>query len=315
MSVERARLMPPSDQLDFGVVTGQHWRSWQTLQRQWRWIEDTGWDSAWVFDHFWSLRPSNDGECLEGWTLLAALAAQTEQVKIGTLVTGVTHRYPAVLLKQAVTVDHVSGGRLILGLGAAWEEGEHRAFGIPFPPPGQRVDMFGETLEINRLFETQERVTFEGKHYTLVDAPFEPKPVNGHIPVMIGTSGKRMLRHVARYADYWDAGNTPEAIPGLVEQIKRHCEEFGRDPSEIRRAVSAYFGPASNPNAPVVVWEDRPKADVERDFRAHVAAYAAVGVRTFLFNMPADGPNEAFEHVALNVIPELREEYAGRPVE
>src|SRR5690606_14666775 len=131
-----------------------------------------------------------------------------------------------------------------------------------------------------------------------------PKPVHGHIPIMIGTSGRKMLRHVARYADYWDPGQPPEAIPSLVEQVNSHCREFGRDPAEIRRAVSAYFGPASNPNAPVIVWENRHPGDVERDFRDHVARYAAVGVRTFLFNIPYDAPNEALDHVARNVIPE-----------
>jgi alkanesulfonate monooxygenase SsuD/methylene tetrahydromethanopterin reductase-like flavin-dependent oxidoreductase (luciferase family) len=302
--------MPSPGELDFGIVTGQHWRSWETVLRQWRWAEESGWDSAWVFDHFWSLRPTNDGETLDGWTLLAALAVQTERLRMGTLVTGITHRYPAVLFKQAVTVDHISGGRLILGVGAAWEEREHEAYGLPFPPPGERVDMFGEALEINRLFETQERTTFEGEHYRIVDAPFEPKPVNGHIPVMIGSSGRRMLRHVARYADYWDSGQPPAAVPALAARVDEHCRALGRDAGAIRKAISAYFAPSSNPNAPVVVWEDRPVADVERDFRAHIAAYAAVGVRTFLFNLPYDGPNEAAEHIARNVIPELRRAFA-----
>jgi alkanesulfonate monooxygenase SsuD/methylene tetrahydromethanopterin reductase-like flavin-dependent oxidoreductase (luciferase family) len=303
--------MPSPDELDFGIVTGQHWRSWETVLRQWRWAEESGWDSAWVFDHFWSLRPTNDGETLDGWTLLAALAVQTERLRMGTLVTGITHRYPAVLFKQAVTVDHISGGRLILGVGAAWEEREHEAYGLPFPLPGERVDMFGEALEINRLFETQERTTFEGEHYRIVDAPFEPKPVNGHIPVMIGSSGRRMLRHVARYADYWDSGQPPAAVPALAARVDEHCRALGRDAGAIRKAISAYFAPSSNPNAPVVVWEDRPVADVERDFRAHVAAYAAVGVRTFLFNLPYDGPNEAAEHIARNVIPDLRQAFAA----
>ncbi len=309
MEIDRSIVMPSPDELDFGIVTGQHWRSWETIQRQWQWAEETGWDSAWVFDHFWSLRPTNDGETLEGWTLLAALAVQTQRLKLGTLVTGITHRYPAVLFNQAVTVDHISNGRLILGVGAAWEEQEHVAHGLPFPSPGARVDMFTEAMEINHLFETQARTTFEGEHYQIVDAPFEPKPVNGHIPVMIGSSGKRMLKRVARYADYWDSGQPPQAIPALAEEVARHCEEFGRDPSEIRRSISAYFAPSSNPNAPVVVWEDRPIEDVERDFRAHVAAYVAVGVRSFLFNLPYDGPNEAADHVARNVIPELREAF------
>lgn len=300
--------MPRADELDFGIVTGQHWRSWETILAQWRWAEETGWDSAWTFDHFFSLRPSDDGDCLDGWTLLAALAAQTERLRLGTLVTGITHRNPAVLFKQAVTVDHISGGRLILGVGAAWNEPEHEAYGIPFPPPGARVDMFTEAMEMNRLLETQERTTYEGEHYTLKNAPFTPKPVSGHIPVMIGTSGKRMLRNVARYADYWDSGQPPENIPSLSGQVEDHCREIGRDPAAIRKAISAYFAPSSNPNAPIVSWE-LSRQETEDAFRQHVAAYAAVGVRTFLFNILYDAPNDNLEHVARNVIPELREAF------
>lgn len=301
--------MPSPDELDFGIVTGQHWRSWETVRRQWLWAEETGWDSAWVFDHFWSLRPTNDGETLEGWTLLAALAVETSRLKMGTLVTGVTHRLPAVLFKQAVTVDHISNGRLILGVGAAWEEKEHIAHGIPFPRPGVRVDMFSEAMEINRLLETQNRTTFEGEQYQVVDLPFEPKPVNGHIPVMIGSSGKRMLRNVARYADYWDSGQAPRNIPALAEQVANQCVEFGREPNEIRQAISAYFGPASNPDAPVIVWEDRTAAEIESDLREHIKAYADVGVRSFLFNLPYEGPDDATDYVARNVIPEIREQF------
>jgi alkanesulfonate monooxygenase SsuD/methylene tetrahydromethanopterin reductase-like flavin-dependent oxidoreductase (luciferase family) len=300
---------PGNDELDFGIVTGQHWRTWDMLLEQWRWTEETGWDSAWTFDHFFSLRPTDDGVCLEGWTLLAALAMATERVRIGTLVTGVTHRYPAVLLKQAVTVDHISRGRLILGIGAAWTEGEHRAYGIPFPPPGERVELFGETMELLRRFETQERTTLHGKHIQIQDAPFVPKPVHGHLPVMIGTSGKRMLRHVGRYADIWDSGTSPELIPALHEQVREYASAAGRDPAGIRLAISAYFGPASNPNAPVLVWEGS-QDEVETRFRAHVDAYARVGVRSFLFNMPYEGANENMDHVARNVIPELRATFA-----
>ena len=309
MSNRTSALMPPPDELDFGIVTGQHWRSWETVRQQWLWAEETGWDSAWVFDHFWSLRPTNDGETLEGWMLLAALAVETSRLKMGTLVTGITHRLPAVLFKQAVTVDHISNGRLILGVGAAWEEKEHIAHGIPFPSPGERVDMFTEAMEINRLLESQVVTTFDGEHYQVVDLPFEPKPVNGHIPVMIGSSGRRMLRRVARHADYWDSGRAPASIPALAEQVAEYCDEIDRDPNEIRRAISAYFGPASNPEAPVVIWEGRSAAEIETDLREHVKAYADVGVRSFLFNLPYAGPDEATDYVARNVIPAIREEF------
>lgn len=294
-----------NEPLEFGIVTGQHWRSWELLLQQWQWAEETGWDSAWVFDHFFALRPNDTGETLDGWTLLGALAARTRQIKMGALVTGVTHRYPAVLLKQAVTVDRVSGGRLIFGLGAAWNEREHEAYGLPFPSPRERVDLVEDTLELQRRFEQEERVTFEGHVTKIVDAPFEPKPVNGHMPVMLGTSGKRMLTLVARYADYWDSGRSADEVPALGERVAEHCREIGRDPQEIRRTISAYSEPSSNPHAPIIDWT-QPRDQVEQSVRDHVASYAASGVRTFLFNIPIDAPNEQLDHVARNVLPELR---------
>lgn len=280
--------------LHFGIVAGQHYRPWSELVEQFQWADESGWDSAWAFDHFFSLRAGDElGVCLEGWTLLGALAALTRNVELGIMVTGITHRYPAVLFKQAVTVDHASGGRCILGVGAAWQEREHEAYGIPFPPPGDRVDMFGEAMEIYRRFETQERTTFAGEHYTLVNAPFEPKPVNGHIPILVGSTGRRMLRHVARYADIWDGGGSPEEFAKLGARLNLLCEEIGRDPSEIRWAYN-YGGTA---------------IESEDNFRQHVRAYAAVGVTDFLIDIPTGSPNSTLQRIAGSVIPELREEF------
>ncbi len=153
---------PPANELNFGLVTGQHWRSWDELQEQWRWADETGWDSAWTFDHFFSLYDGDAGPCFEGWTLLAGLAVMTSRLQLGLMVTSITHREPSVLAKEAVTVDHLSGGRVILGVGAGWQEREHKAYGIPFPPPGERVDRFGEAMEVYRRLETQDRTSFDG---------------------------------------------------------------------------------------------------------------------------------------------------------
>ncbi|MBX6341220.1 MAG: LLM class flavin-dependent oxidoreductase, partial [Thermomicrobiaceae bacterium] len=221
---------PPDDRLEFGLVTPQEWRRWEEIREQWRWAEESGWDSAWVWDHFFSLNGGEGGPNLEGWTLLAALAAETSRLQLGVLVTGITHRHPAILFKEAVTVDVVSDGRLIFGVGAAWNEREHEAYGIPFPPPAERVARVGEAMEMYRLLESRERVTFHGRYYRLENAPFEPKPVYGHIPILIGTTGPRMLRHVARYADQWDGGGPPERYRALSEQLDARCREIGRDP-------------------------------------------------------------------------------------
>jgi alkanesulfonate monooxygenase SsuD/methylene tetrahydromethanopterin reductase-like flavin-dependent oxidoreductase (luciferase family) len=281
---------PPRDTLQFGLVTGQHWRSWDELQEQWRFADETGWDSVWAFDHFFSLRDGELGPCLEGWTLLAALATLTTRAQIGLLVNGNTHRNPAILAKQAVTVDIVSGGRLILGVGAAWNEREHAAYGIPFPSARERVDRFGEAMELHRLLETQERATFNGQYYQLDNAPFEPKPVFGHIPILVGSTGARMLSHVARYADQWDGGGSPEEYQALSARLDERCADIGRDPGEILRVYSTGGDPLASEDA----------------FRAHVAAYAAVGVRGFLFDLPNGAPSATLRDIAERVLPELR---------
>jgi alkanesulfonate monooxygenase SsuD/methylene tetrahydromethanopterin reductase-like flavin-dependent oxidoreductase (luciferase family) len=281
----------PSDQLHFGIVTGQHWLSWEDLKYQWDFAEECGLDSAWGFDHFYSLYNGDTGPCMEGMTLLAAMAERTERVQMGLLVTGMTHRNPAIFFKEAVTVDHISGGRMILGVGAAWNEREHEAYGIEFPSPKVRVDRFGEAMEIFRRLETQERTTFDGEHYKLVDAPFEPKPVYGHIPVLIGSRGKRMMRFIAKYADQWDGSGTPEEYAAHSRRLDELCREIGRDPSEIRRVLGSG---AHN-------------FDSEDKFRKHVEDYHAVGVRTFLFDMPLGEVNSTTRNIAEKVIPELRE--------
>jgi alkanesulfonate monooxygenase SsuD/methylene tetrahydromethanopterin reductase-like flavin-dependent oxidoreductase (luciferase family) len=287
---------PPASELDFGVVTGQHWRSWQMLTEQWQWAEESGWDSAWAFDHFFSLSDGELGDCLEGWTVLAGLAALTSRLQIGLLVNGNTHRNPAVLAKQAVTVDVISGGRSILGVGAAWHEREHHAYGIDFPSPRERVDRFGEAMELHRLLETQERSTFHGQYYRLEEAPFEPKPVFGHIPILIGSTGNRMLSHVARYADQWDGGGTPEEYAAKGETLVKRCRDIGRDPGEIRWVLSTGSDKLDSPDT----------------FRKHVADYAAVGVRSFLFTIPRSEPTSAMREIIGSVIPELRETFRAR---
>lgn len=302
--------MTHEKELEFGVVIAQQWRDWQTIRKQAEWAERVGWDHFYVFDHFYSLRPTHDGPTHEGWSLLAALAVCTSKVKLGTMVTGMTHRFPSVFFKQAVTIDHISDGRLLLGVGASWNEPEHTTYGIPFPPPADRVDLFTEAMEVYRRFETQETVTFEGKQLRVVDAPLEPKPVNGHIPVLMGTSGKRMLKRVARFADYWEPGRSAADVPGLWSQIEKHCDEIGRDPAEIRLAVSSYCEKSSNERAPRVDW-DADWPETERRVRDHVAAYYEVGVRTFYFNIPTDAPNDVLEQAATELLPKLREEYRG----
>jgi alkanesulfonate monooxygenase SsuD/methylene tetrahydromethanopterin reductase-like flavin-dependent oxidoreductase (luciferase family) len=284
-------------ELHFGFVTPQQGMSVDAIEEQWRFAEATGWDSAWVFDHFIGVLDGDfdTADAFEAWTLLAALAATTTRVRLGVFVSGVTHRPPAMLLKQAVTVDHVSRGRLILGIGAAWNEREHQAYGLPFPPIRDRVALVGETLAALRLFEGEERTTYDGRLLNLHDAPFAPKPVRGRLPVLVGTVGPRLMRHLARYGDIWEGGGSPERMAGLGAELDRACSEVGRDPREIARGIVA-----SDPGFRTLASEDA--------FRSHVAAYAAVGVTWFWFNIPRGAPSSTLVRISERVIPELRDE-------
>ncbi len=281
--------------LSFGVVIAQHQYTWPELVSQWKLAEELGFDSIWLFDHFMALYADPDGPCLETSTLLAALAKETSRARIGVLVYGNTHRHPAVLAKEIVTVDHVSNGRAILGIGAGWNEREHRAYGIPFPSAGDRVEMLDESLQIMESLFTQRRTTFDGQHYQLEDAPFAPKPVQEKLPVLIGGTRPRMLKVIARHADLWDTSRDPKQLEEGLEQIRINCEEIGRDPGEI--AVSSSFG------------ADR--LEREDGFDDLIRTYRAAGSSQFLFDFPLGGEGlESAKRLATDVMPRLRDELA-----
>ena len=199
--------------------------------------EQAGFDSVWVMDHFWQLPPLGGPTqpMLEGYTLLGGLAARTRRVKLGTLVTGVTYRNPALLAKMVTTLDIVSSGRAMLGLGAACYEEEHDAFGFDFPPAGERLDRLEEALQICRAMFTEEAPSFAGKHYRVEKALNIPRPVQPNGPrIMVGGSGeKRTLRLVAKYADMCNINGSPDTIRHLLEVLRGHCADVGRDPGEI----------------------------------------------------------------------------------
>jgi F420-dependent oxidoreductase-like protein len=200
--------------LRFGVLTYPEHVTYREISQTWHEIDDVGFDSAFVFDHFVPYTGSSSGSCLESWTLLSALAAQTKQVRVGVLVTGNTYRHPALLAKMAATVDHVSHGRLILGLGAGWHEQEHRMYGFPFPSTSDRARQLREAVQIFKQLFSQEKSTFAGKYYQLQEAPFAPKSVQRpHPPILIGGSGPQVILPLAaRHANIWHfyGGSDPE---------------------------------------------------------------------------------------------------------
>jgi len=199
--------------------------------------EEIGFESVWVMDHLWQLPPLGgpDQPILEGYTLLGALATRTERVRLGTLVTGVTYRNPALLAKMVTTLDVISGGRAILGIGAAWYEEEHVALGFDFPPVGERMRRLEEAVQICRAMFTEDAPSFAGRHYRINGAKSLPRPLqSGGPPILVGGSGeKRTLRIVARYADLCNIHGSPATIRRRLEILRKHCEDVGRDPAEI----------------------------------------------------------------------------------
>jgi F420-dependent oxidoreductase-like protein len=212
---------------------------WGEIVRACTRAEATGWDGVWFADHFMPNTDDASGPAHEVWATLAALAALTSRVRLGPLVCGNTYRHPAVLAKTAVTVDHASGGRLVLGLGAGWQENEHVAYGLAFGTFSERFDKLEEALQVVRGLRDQARTGFDGRHYRLVDAPLEPKPV-GPLPVLVGGGGEqKTLRLVARYADEWNVWGTPEILAAKGRVLEQHCEREGRDPAGIARSAQA----------------------------------------------------------------------------
>lgn len=216
------------------------------LDRFWRDADELGFHAVWDYDHFYGLTdpvlPT-----FEGWTALAAMAARTRNARIGCLVGSVTYCNPAQLAKIAVTIDHISGGRLDFGLGAGWHEAEHRGYGIEFPNPGARVDMLDEALTVIRRLWTEETVSHHGRFFTLQDAIANPKPVQRPgPPIVIGGSKPRMLRVIARHADEWNAPSVGVAGWGTANAaLDEACAEVGRDPGQIRRSAQIFLHPAN----------------------------------------------------------------------
>ena len=206
--------------------------------------DELGFHSVANYDHFYGLVDLTT-PTLEGWASLAAMAVVVRRARVGCLVTGVTYRNPAVLANMAVTVDHISGGRMDFGIGAGWHEGEHRGYGIDFPSPGQRVAMVDEALTLIRRLWTEEVVDFAGRFFTLHEARCNPKPVQRpHPPIVVGASQPKMLTLAARHADEWNMPSTDlQEWAAASRLLDRACAELGRDPCSIRRAVQLFVLP------------------------------------------------------------------------
>lgn len=221
----------------FAIWPGPN-NSWSDTLALARHAEASGWHGLWYADHFMPNAEDTSGPTSECWTTLAALAASVPRIRIGALVTGNTYRHPAVLAKMAANVDNISGGRCVLGLGAGWQENEHRAYGIDFSTLGGRMSRLEEACQVVTGLFSNEKTNFAGKHYQLTDAPLAPKPVQRPLPLLIGGGGEqRTLRIAARYANEWNVWGTPELLKHKGGILDRYCEEIGRDPATIAHSA------------------------------------------------------------------------------
>lgn len=287
--------MSTPSQRTFGMQTIQHW-TWDQTRERWAWFDELGFDSLWLTDHF--VRTAQpDSPYFEAWTLLSALAMVTTRPRIGVLVSSNTFRHPALLAKQAVTLDHISGGRLELGIGAGWYVPEHEMFGIDFPPTRELVDRYEEALELIDRYLRNDTTTFEGAWYSLKDAPNRPPPVQlPRIPFVLGAHQPRMIRLAARYADTWNSRGTVAEIRERNAMLDGACVEQGRDPAEVRRSLLYVIAHMS---------EEDPWASVDA-FTDFVGRFSEAGIQEFIFQPPEPHRYPLLERIAAEVIPTLR---------
>jgi F420-dependent oxidoreductase-like protein len=265
--------------------------------------EDSGFESLWVMDHFYQL-PALGGPTqpmLESYTLLGGLAARTSRIRLGTMVTGVTYRNPALLAKIVTTLDVISAGRAMLGIGAAWYDVEHEGLGVEFPPVGERMDRLEEAVQICRSMFRDEVTTFEGRYYSVHEATNLPRPVQpGGPPILIGGGGeKRTLRLVAKYADYCNIVGDVAGIRHKIAVLHEHCEAVGRDPASItvsRLSTLIITDSAEETKGTIELLNSIEGVDAggfnvgtEDEIVTQVEELAAAGVDYCIFNMPTSG--------------------------
>jgi len=285
--------------LRFGIKTAQQFTDYESILRVW--IEADSIPSiehAWAFDHFIPLGPDPTGPRLVGWTLLGALAARTERLRLGLMVTGNIYRHPAVLANIATTVDVISNGRLDFGIGAGWNELECSMYGIELYTPGERIRRLDEACEVIKLLWTQTVANFDGKYYHLKDARCEPKPVQKpYPPFVIGGGGEQLtLRVVAKYASVWNfVGGDVDTFRHKNEVLNQHCTAIGRDPATIERSIQ---WPINYNNVGEAIDGMRP--------------YIEAGATHIILNLRAPYPQGIVQRLVDEVVEPLRAEYEKR---
>ena len=308
-----------NEAIKFGANSWNQYSDWASLRESGIRADRLGFDSIWTWDHLYPIVGSHEGPMFEGWLTLAAWAERTERASIGLMVGANTFRNPALVAKLATTLDHISGGRAVLGIGGAWFETEHKAFGIEFGgSPGERLRWLDEAVRIMRGMLHGERPSGE-EYYKADEVRNDPSPVQARLPILVGGGGeKRTLRTVARYADACNLGGGFESVKRKDEILRRHCEEVGRDESEIERTVGAgtciirddpaearrVFEAMFEHNGKAEPWEDQPVGTVDQIVE-RLRPYLGIGFRHFIFGFPAPYDAESQERLINEVKPAL----------
>ncbi len=287
--------MTTGTKLRFGIKTAPQYTTYDDILRVWQEADSVpAIEHAWAFDHFIPLGPDPTGPQLEGWTLLSALAARTERLRIGLMVTGNIYRHPAVLAKIGATVDAISHGRLDFGIGAGWNELECSMYGIPLYAPGERIRRLGEACEVVKRLWTETVANFDGKYYQLKDARCEPKPVQKPFPpYVIGGSGEQLtLRVVAQYANIWNfVGGSIDTFRHKNKVLEEHCAAVGRDPNTIERSIQV-----------MVNYNNLSETSDS------IRPYIAEGATHIILNLRAPYPESIVHRLAEEVAEPLRQE-------
>ncbi|MGA1005782.1 MAG: LLM class flavin-dependent oxidoreductase [Ilumatobacteraceae bacterium] len=294
-------------------------RPWTELQALAEFVDDGTWHCLWYADHF--MPNTDDGSVADGdvheiWAVLSAIAAVTKHIRVGSLVSPTTVRHPALLANTAATVDCISAGRLTLGLGAGWQVNEHTAYGIPLLDNRPRVDRFEEALFIIRNLLTEDRTTFHGEHFEIVDAPCQPRPVQRPLPIMVGTGGPRMSRITATKADEWNTWGNPSVAAAMATVIDEACEKYDRDPRSLHRSVQALFFPTDDPSAAEAIVakapSDRTIAGSVQEIVDAIGLYVDAGfdeviVPDFTLGSSASARRDTYELFKNEVLPHFRQ--------
>lgn len=313
---------PGPTELKVGILLWSQSTDWLQFAAAARHADELGYDGIWLWDHLYSIVGGATQPIFEGWLSLAAWAATTSRARLGLLVGANTMRNPGLLAKMTTTLDHISGGRAILGLGAAWNEDEHKAHGLPFGTGfGERIGWLDESLGIVRALLAGDVVDHESAAYRFVGAQQFPRPLQAHVPILVGGSGERkMLRVVARYADLWNTMGSVELVAHKDQVLRDHCVAIGRNPDEIERTLECKMLIRDDPAIAEREWRHRIEANhaVPEEIRnawvgppamlaERMRRYASIGFRHFIVELPAPFDEETLDRLIGEVLPMARQ--------